>query len=139
MVMLPALLAQLTGTDEVIVADDGSPDGSAAQLAERFRDEPRVRVLPGAATGSVSRTRNRGFSASTGDLIAFLDGDDDFVPHWRVAVAEAAHSYPDVQVFFADYRRWRPDAPGTELPTGFTTKDFTAQLRPLIIDSKVPA
>ena len=53
---------------EIIVADDGSSDGSVA-LAKSF---PGVRVLELPHSG-VSVARNEAVAASTGEWLAFLD------------------------------------------------------------------
>jgi glycosyltransferase involved in cell wall biosynthesis len=76
---LAAALESLVSQDyrpfEVVVVDDGSEDGSA-EVAAGF---PTARVLeqqnagPGAA-------RNAGVAAGRGDLLAFLDADDEALP-----------------------------------------------------------
>jgi glycosyltransferase involved in cell wall biosynthesis len=62
---------------EVIVVDDGSTDDTVARA--RAIDDPRVRVLQQANAGA-SHARNRGFEASRGELIQFLDHDDILHP-----------------------------------------------------------
>lgn len=61
---------------EVIVVDDGSTDDSAA-VAESFR---KVRLIQQPHLG-VSAARNAGIAASKGELLAFLDSDDVWLPH----------------------------------------------------------
>ena len=62
---------------ELIVVDDGSRDGTAAVVSEFA---PAVQYLWQENRG-VSAARNRGVAASTGDLIAFLDSDDLWLPN----------------------------------------------------------
>ncbi len=112
--MLPSLLAQLHVADEVIVADDGSGDGSPERIAQAFAADARVSVLRSQPTKSVSRTRNRGLETATGRWVAFLDGDDEFLPGWRDRFAAGFAAFPDADVFLCDYTLWRvgsaPDA-----------------------------
>ncbi|WP_375401448.1 glycosyltransferase [uncultured Amnibacterium sp.] len=70
---------------EVIVVDDGSTDGSRAVI-ERYRD--RVTVLH--QENSTQRVAaNRGFAASTGDVVIFLDSDDMLTPAIAREIAAA--------------------------------------------------
>ena len=72
---LDSALAQTYAHAEVIVVDDGSPDRSAELAARR----PGVRVLRQPHRG-VAAARNAGVEAGAGDLIAFLDQDDEWWP-----------------------------------------------------------
>lgn len=69
-----SVLAQTHANLELIVADDGSTDGTRGAVAP-FLDDPRVIWLEG-AHGGVSAARNRGLAAATGDLVAYLDSDN---------------------------------------------------------------
>jgi glycosyltransferase involved in cell wall biosynthesis len=57
---------------EIIVIDDGSTDGTAQMIADKF---PSVRYFYQPNQGP-SAARNRGILESKGELIAFLDSDD---------------------------------------------------------------
>lgn len=61
---------------EVIVCDDGSTDRTL-EVARRFPF--RVLALP---HGGLSRGRNAGFEASTGEVVAYLDADATCHPEW---------------------------------------------------------
>jgi glycosyltransferase involved in cell wall biosynthesis len=61
---------------ELIVIDDGSTDNTPAIL-ETFG--PAIRVVQQANQG-VSAARNKGIAAASGQLLAFLDSDDIWLP-----------------------------------------------------------
>ena len=69
--------SQLREGDEIIVVDDGSTDETPS-LLEEYREE--IRVLRG-DRGGAGVARNRGIRAAAGDLVAFLDSDDEWFPH----------------------------------------------------------
>jgi glycosyltransferase involved in cell wall biosynthesis len=83
---LTSALGQTFGPLEVIVVDDGSPDASAA-ICEGVGD-PRVRVLRQEHKG-LSAARNAGVSAAHGEMVAFLDSDDVWLP--QMLARHAAH------------------------------------------------
>lgn len=70
-------LRQTHRTLEVIVVDDGSTDGTVAQLAN-IRD-PRLRVLR-QENGGTAAARNTALAQAKGSFIAFLDSDDRWFP-----------------------------------------------------------
>lgn len=70
-----SILAQTYRDLELILVDDGSTDGSLALCRSLADSDPRVAVLP-LENGGVSRARNAGLDAATGDYVAFVDSDD---------------------------------------------------------------
>jgi glycosyltransferase involved in cell wall biosynthesis len=73
---------------EVIVVDDGSTDDSAAVLDD-YRERCTIIVQPNRGQGAAY---NRGFAASRGDAVLFLDADDALYPD---AIATAVAEWQD--------------------------------------------
>lgn len=91
---IESVLAQAQDVEvEVIVVDDGSPDG-AAEVAARY---PGVVVIRQANAG-LCAARNRGILRSTGQYLLFLDSDDYLRPGMLAAAARAFASNAEVAV-----------------------------------------
>lgn len=76
---------------EVVVVDDGSSDDTESAVS-RCTD-PRVVYLRQENRGA-SAARNRGAEAATGEYVAFLDSDDEFLPE-KLAAFHAAITSSD--------------------------------------------
>ena len=60
---------------EIILVDDGSPDGCPAICDEWAQKDARIKVIH-KPNGGLSDARNVGIEASTGEYISFIDSDD---------------------------------------------------------------
>lgn len=70
-----SILAQTFREFELILVDDGSPDGAPALCDAYAAKDSRIRVIHQPNEGVV-RARQKGLLASMGEYILFLDGDD---------------------------------------------------------------
>jgi hypothetical protein len=87
---LSSALGQRDAEVEVIVVDDGSTDGSRELIA---RHEGNFRVVLQDNLGQTA-AMNAGFAAATGDVVLFLDSDDELRPGAAAAVADAFAGQP---------------------------------------------
>ncbi|QGZ41787.1 glycosyltransferase involved in cell wall biosynthesis [Pseudoduganella flava] len=100
-----SVLEQTHADLELIVVDDGSTDHSA-EVIKKIEDS-RLRLIQ-QPNGGVSRARNRGIEAATGELISFLDADDWYGPFYLEAIVAMATQLPDHH-YFSTHFRWTRD------------------------------
>jgi glycosyltransferase involved in cell wall biosynthesis len=94
---IESVLAQ-TDTDwELIVIDDGSPDGSGRIAGSYAASDRRVRVAR-QDNGGLSAARNHAVRLARGDLIAILDSDDVWDPSFLAAQKALLEQQPEVDV-----------------------------------------
>jgi glycosyltransferase involved in cell wall biosynthesis len=81
---IDSVLAQSWGNWELLLVDDGSSDASA-EIAMGYtrQSDGRIRYLthPAGENRGMSASRNLGIAEAKGDFIAFLDGDDSWLPN----------------------------------------------------------
>lgn len=70
-----AMTGQTYQNLEIILVDDGSPDGCPALCDELAKTDERIRVLH-KENGGLSDARNAGTQIATGEYITFVDSDD---------------------------------------------------------------
>lgn len=83
-----SVLAQTYTNLEIILVDDGSPDGCGAICDEYAWKDRRITVIH-KHNGGLSDARNAGFSACNGDYVYFLDSDDTIA---ETAIDELYHA-----------------------------------------------
>lgn len=125
--LLDSLLAQTRPPDEVVIADGGSTDGTAAVLrayAERAPWPLRVIAAPGT---NIAAGRNVAIRAAVGDIIASTDAGVWLEPNWLAdLIAPLADPALDVVSGF-----FVPDPRGVfETALGATTLPAVEDVRP---------
>lgn len=102
-------LAQTYDAIEVIVSDDGSTDGTGDVVRAIAAGDRRVKCVFSDKNTGITENCNRGLMASRGEFVAWLGGDDLFLPdkvEKQVAIfrrrPEVALVGTDVEVFFDD-------------------------------------
>ncbi len=94
-----SVLAQTRDDFELVIADDGSTDGTSEEVA-RF-DDPRVRLLREGRKG-LARARNAAVGAGTGRYVCMLDSDDLWLPCYLEAMEAALVARPDAGLAYTD-------------------------------------
>jgi len=122
---LDSALAQTYHPMEIVVVDDCSSDNTS-EIVESFAARG-VRLVRLPEQQGASGARNAGISAARGDLVAFLDSDDEWLPS-KIARQVALITGEEQPVFVScaskfismdgedlgDLYRWRRPVPGPE-------------------------
>ncbi|WP_038059512.1 glycosyltransferase [Thioalkalivibrio sp. ALJT] len=95
---------------EIIVIDDGSTDDTAA-VARGFQGPVQLLQTAQPSSGA-GASRNVGLRAARGDLIAFLDGDDVWLPGKLQAQIECLRAHPECAMVASEFALWSPDENG---------------------------
>jgi glycosyltransferase involved in cell wall biosynthesis len=95
-----SVLAQTHTDFECLIVDDASTDETSFVL-QRFSD-PRIKKLKLEKNLGVSAARNRGAKMAAGQWLAFLDSDDEWLPHKLKAQLELMHSHPEYHLIHGE-------------------------------------
>lgn len=77
------------GAWEVIVADNGSQDGTRDIVSDWIGRLPSLRLIDASDARGANHARNAGSQSSRGELLLFCDADDIADINWVSAMAEA--------------------------------------------------
>ncbi len=72
---LDSILMQLDGTDELVISDDGSDDGTLPILQDAANKDPRIRLMDGPRQGIIANYEHV-IRSCRGDVIFLSDQDD---------------------------------------------------------------
>lgn len=105
-----SVLTQTLSDLEIILVDDGSPDGCPAICDDYAQKDSRIRVVH-KPNGGLASARNAGMKLATGKWLFFLDSDD-----WLESDGlESLYAVGEAQqVDFVRYRAIRSGWPGME-------------------------
>lgn len=81
---------------ELIIVNDGSTD-SSLKIVESIKDN-RIRII-NQKNGGVSNARNNGIKKSKYEWIAFLDGDDEWLPNFLITILHLIEKFPEAYIY----------------------------------------
>ncbi len=87
-----SILGQTYPNLEIILVDDGSPDGCGGICDAYAAKDVRIRVIH-KENGGLSHARNAGIDMARGDYLAFVDSDDYLEPDAYETMLDAARRY----------------------------------------------
>lgn len=84
---------------EIILVDDGSPDGCPALCDQLATEDNRIKVLH-KPNGGLSDARNAGLKVASGDYVIFVDSDDKWIGENSLEkLIELIKTYPECQFY----------------------------------------
>lgn len=98
---ITSVLKQTHPPCEILVIDDGSTDSGPSIV--RKINAPRLRIISQRNSG-VSASRNLGIALSKGDLISFLDADDQWLPSYLQTIKNLWHARPNLGLYSTGFR-----------------------------------
>lgn len=98
---LESVLSQDYPRLEIVVGDDGSRDGTQERIAAIASRHPRtVKPLLARENAGITVNSNRILRACSGELVAWLGGDDLFLPGKISRQVEVMHEFPDAVISY---------------------------------------
>jgi len=106
---------QTLRSTSIVIVDDCSTDGSAGVAQSLAESDPRIRLLRMPVNGGPSAARNAALRMVDEPLVAFLDADDEWLPHHLESLVGALASTPSASVAFSRAHMARDAAPRERL------------------------
>jgi glycosyltransferase involved in cell wall biosynthesis len=100
---IDSVLAQTFTDWEIVFWDNGSKDASR-DIARSYGD--KVRCFGGGSTVALGEARNHALSGARGELIAFLDCDDTWLPGKLAKQVELMDARRDADFVYSNYESW---------------------------------
>ena len=104
---LDSIAKQTYSNIEILLVNDGSPDGSAAICQEFVARDSRFRYIE-KENGGLSDARNAGIAEAKGEFISFVDSDDWIEPTYVEDLYRAA-LFNDAEVVVSNYQEFHQE------------------------------
>ena len=117
---IDSILAQTYPDFELILVDDGSPDGCGRICDDYAKRDNRIKVVH-KVNGGLTSARNAGLEVAKGEWIMHVDGDDWIEPDMIESLIEAAQ-ITGADMVIGDFVKYGPSAGYNKLPTWSSDK-----------------
>jgi glycosyltransferase involved in cell wall biosynthesis len=98
---IDSALAQTYPNVEVVVTDNQSTDGAVAILRDRYRDEPRVRIIENERNLGMTGNFNRALEHARGEYILWMSADDFMLPAHVERLQAVFEREPKIDVVYS--------------------------------------
>jgi GT2 family glycosyltransferase len=109
---IDSALNQRPGDVEVIVVDDASSDNTTGVVTQMFGN--RIRLLRLKDRSGAGAARNAGVALARGELVAFLDDDDVWLPGKLDTELRVLEQFPDAEAVVSDSQNFFNDEADSE-------------------------
>lgn len=99
---LPSVVLQTDKDFEVIVVDDGSSDGTKNAVGDFEARLDNIRYFRQDKAG-VSAARNNGVNKARGEIVVFLDSDDELRPEYLAEVKKVFSEQPSAEIIIPGF------------------------------------
>lgn len=100
---LRSIFSQTISEYNLLIIDGGSTDGSLDVIAP-YLDDSRVQLIHQKSKG-LPAARNEAIAQADGELIAFLDADDEWHPDFLETIIRLYKKYPGAGIYATAYER----------------------------------
>jgi glycosyltransferase involved in cell wall biosynthesis len=104
---IESILAQTYKSYELMVVDDGSTDGTR-ECIQQFATKLELKYVYHATPQGIPKSMNDGIRHSSGDMIAFLDHDDLWMPEFLEKQTDHLRDQPDLGMVYSDFQTIDP-------------------------------
>jgi len=111
-IALESINRQLYRNYQIIIVDDASTDGTAELVSNFYKNETLIQL---SKQGGAAKARNEGIKRAKGDLIAFLDSDDEWLPEYLGLQVAAMVQNPIATMSFCGCLLLNPDGMRQEI------------------------
>ena len=121
---------------EIIIVDDRSTDDTHLVVRELQQRYPNIIYLINQRAKGPSGARNTGILNSNGNLIAFLDSDDVWLPNYLSLAEEVFRENEDIDVLFSNF--YKKDFDTNQVISDFLSDNhFLAEIKGTVVNDNV--